>query len=77
MQFLSDLFVRCPECEGRRYQPHVLEIRWTEKSIHEVLEMTVTEAIRFFDSLRRGADRRVRCASSKKSGSVTSRSASR
>jgi len=48
MQFLSDLFVRCPECEGRRYQPHVLEVKLREKSIHDVLEMTVTQAIEFF-----------------------------
>ncbi|MGV3534100.1 MAG: excinuclease ABC subunit UvrA, partial [Chthoniobacteraceae bacterium] len=48
MQFLSDVFVRCPECEGMRYQPHILEIRLEGKSIHDVLEMTVTEAIRFF-----------------------------
>ena len=49
MQFLSDVFVRCPECEGRRYQPHVLKIHLDGKSIHEVLELTVTEAVKFFD----------------------------
>ncbi|MEQ1854496.1 MAG: excinuclease ABC subunit A, partial [Chthoniobacteraceae bacterium] len=49
MQFLSDVFVRCPECEGRRYQPHVLKIRLDGKSIHEVLELTVTEAVKFFE----------------------------
>ncbi|XHR30279.1 MAG: excinuclease ABC subunit UvrA [Chthoniobacteraceae bacterium] len=48
MQFLSDLFVRCPECDGKRYQPHVLRIRLRGKSISDVLEMTVTEAIAFF-----------------------------
>jgi excinuclease ABC subunit A len=55
MQFLSDVFVRCPECEGRRYQPHVLKIRVEGKSIHDVLELTVTEAVKFFD--KRGAKR--------------------
>ncbi|MDD5200318.1 MAG: excinuclease ABC subunit UvrA, partial [Terrimicrobiaceae bacterium] len=55
MQFLSDLFLRCPECEGRRYQPHVLKIRIGGKSIHDVLEMTVREAIEFFaDKERHG-----------------------
>jgi excinuclease ABC subunit A len=49
MQFLSDVFVRCPECEGRRYQPHVLKIRVEGKSIHDVLELTVTEAVKFFE----------------------------
>ena len=45
MQFLSDLFVTCPECEGRRYQPHALKIRVAGKSIHDVLEMTLDEAV--------------------------------
>src|SRR5438876_4983265 len=48
MQFLSDLYVRCAECEGRRFQPHVLKVQLHGKSIHEVLELTVTEAIQFF-----------------------------
>lgn len=48
MQFLSDLFLRCPECEGRRYQKRLLDIRLDGKSIHDVLEMTVAEAIPFF-----------------------------
>ena len=47
MQFLSDLYLRCPECEGRRFQPHVLKIRVRDRSIHDVLEMTVREAIAF------------------------------
>ncbi|MCE9612401.1 MAG: excinuclease ABC subunit UvrA [Chthoniobacter sp.] len=51
MQFLSDVFIRCPECEGKRYQAHVLEIRFAEKSIHDVLQLTVSEAIRFFSDL--------------------------
>ncbi|HYJ05575.1 MAG TPA: excinuclease ABC subunit A [Chthoniobacterales bacterium] len=48
MQFLSDLYVRCAECEGRRFQPHVLRVQVYGKSIHDVLEMTVSEAIQFF-----------------------------
>ena len=48
MQFLSDLYVRCAECEGKRFQPHVLKVRLHEKSIHDVLELTVSEAIQFF-----------------------------
>ncbi|MBX9742267.1 MAG: excinuclease ABC subunit UvrA [Chthoniobacterales bacterium] len=48
MQFLSDLFLRCPECDGRRYQQRVLNILYREKSIHDVLEMTAQEAIDFF-----------------------------
>ncbi len=51
MQFLSDLYVRCAECEGRRFQPHVLRVQLHGKTIHEILELTVTEAIRFFQKL--------------------------
>jgi excinuclease ABC subunit A len=51
MQFLSDVFIRCPECEGRRYQPHVLAIKVGGRSIHEVLELTVSAAIDFFQKL--------------------------
>src|SRR5213082_696813 len=48
MQFLSDLYVRCAECEGRRFQPHVLKIKLHGKSIHDILQFTVSEAIAFF-----------------------------
>ena len=51
MQFLSDLYVRCAECEGRRFQPHVLKVKLHGRSIHDLLEMTVSEAIEFFESL--------------------------
>ena len=48
MQFLSDLYVRCAECEGTRFQPHVLKIKLHGKSIHDLLELTVHEATQFF-----------------------------
>jgi excinuclease ABC subunit A len=48
MQFLSDLFVRCAECEGKRFQPHVLKVQLHGKSIHDLLKLTVSEAIAFF-----------------------------
>src|SRR5437763_3162524 len=48
MQFLSDLFVRCAECEGKRFQPHVLKVRLHGKSIHDLLKLTVSESIEFF-----------------------------
>src|SRR5437660_2522745 len=57
MQFLSDLFVRCAECEGKRFQAHVLKVRLHGKSIHDVLELTISEAIQFFAQIddERGA----------------------
>ena len=48
MQFLSDVYLRCPDCDGRRYRPEVLELRWRGKSVADVLEMTVSEALEFF-----------------------------
>jgi excinuclease ABC subunit A len=48
MQFLSDLYVPCAECEGKRFQPHVLKVQLHGKSIHDLLELTVSEAIQFF-----------------------------
>lgn len=51
MQFLSDLYVTCPECEGRRFQPHALRLKLEGKSIHDVLCLTVAEAVAFFAQL--------------------------
>ena len=48
MQFLSDLYVRCPECEGKRYARTTLEILLDNKSIHDILELTVDAALVFF-----------------------------
>ncbi|MES2594716.1 MAG: ATP-binding cassette domain-containing protein [Verrucomicrobiota bacterium] len=48
MQFLSDLFVTCPECEGKRYQPHALKVLLHGKSIHDVLGMTIEESVDYF-----------------------------
>jgi excinuclease ABC subunit A len=51
MQFLSDVFVRCPECEGTRYTREALEVKLGGCSVHDVLEMTVDRALGFFASL--------------------------
>ena len=48
MQFLSDVVLTCETCGGRRYQPDILEIRYQGKNIHEVLQMSVNEALEFF-----------------------------
>ncbi len=50
MHFLPDVFVECQECKGTRYSRETLEVRYRGKSIAEVLEMRVEEALRFFDS---------------------------
>ncbi len=48
MQFLSDVYLRCPECNGRRFRAEVLEVALAGKSIADVLDLTVSEAIGFF-----------------------------
>jgi excinuclease ABC subunit A len=48
MQFLSDIFVPCPICEGRRFKTEVLAIKWNGKSIADLLATTVSEAMVFF-----------------------------
>jgi excinuclease ABC subunit A len=48
MQFLADVFVPCDQCEGMRFKPQVLEVRYRGKTVHQVLEMTVREALTFF-----------------------------
>jgi excinuclease ABC subunit A len=51
MHFLPDVYVPCDVCQGRRYNRETLEIRYRGKNIHEVLEMTVEEASRFFQNV--------------------------
>ena len=48
MHFLPDVYMPCPECKGKRYNKEVLEITWRDKTIADVLEMSVEEALAFF-----------------------------
>jgi excinuclease ABC subunit A len=48
MQFLSDLYVTCPDCSGRRYKSSTLAFKYLGKSIHDILELTVEEAVGFY-----------------------------
>ncbi|MBZ5682360.1 MAG: excinuclease ABC subunit UvrA [Acidobacteriia bacterium] len=48
MQFLADVELICEECKGTRYKPQVMEVRYRGKNIHEVLNLTVKEALKFF-----------------------------
>jgi len=48
MQFLSDVYLRCPDCDGRRFRAEILEVKLRGVSIADVLEMTVSEALNFF-----------------------------
>lgn len=48
MQFMSDITIECEECHGMRFKPEILEVKYRDKNIYDVLEMTVDEAIKFF-----------------------------
>ena len=48
MQFMADVHLKCDECDGRRFKKEILDVRFAEKTIHDILEMTVEEAIIFF-----------------------------
>ena len=49
MQFLADVRLECDDCKGRRFKQEILEVRYQEKSIYDILSMTIEEALHFFD----------------------------
>ena len=53
MHFLPDVYVPCEVCEGKRYNRETLEVEYKGKNIYQVLEMTVEEAVGFFDNIPR------------------------
>ena len=50
MQFLADVFVPCDQCDGKRFKPQILEVKYRGRNIHQVLDLTVREALTFFSS---------------------------
>jgi len=53
MQFLSDVFVKCPVCEGRRFKNEVLQVKWKGFSIADILEMDISKAVEVFASQKK------------------------
>jgi excinuclease ABC subunit A len=51
MHFLADVYVRCDVCDGHRYNEQTLEVKYKEKNISDILNMTVEEALIFFDAI--------------------------
>ena len=51
MHFLPDVYVQCDVCKGRRYNRETLEVRFKDKNIHEILDMTVEEGVSFFSAV--------------------------
>ena len=51
MNFLSDVYVKCDVCKGKRYNRETLEVKYKGKTIADVLDMSIKEALEFFDSI--------------------------
>ncbi|MGM0636020.1 MAG: excinuclease ABC subunit UvrA [Bacteroidota bacterium] len=50
MQFMADVHLECDACEGKRFKKEVLEVQFEKKSIHDILSMTIDDAISFFET---------------------------
>ena len=61
MQFMADIYLTCENCDGKRFKQEVLEIKFREKNINDILNMTIDEAIDFFSSSQKpsAAERRI------------------
>jgi excinuclease ABC subunit A len=57
MHFLPTVYVTCETCGGKRFTKETLDIRYKKKNIHEILEMTIEEAVEFFESIPAVSDR--------------------
>jgi excinuclease ABC subunit A len=49
MQFIADIHLECESCKGKRYKDEILEVRYKDKNIHDILQMTINEALTFFE----------------------------
>ncbi|MDR1591741.1 MAG: excinuclease ABC subunit UvrA [Prevotellaceae bacterium] len=59
MQFMADLELECDACHGRRFKADVLEVRYLGKHIHDILEMTIDQAIAFFEKQNGNMEKRI------------------
>ncbi len=59
MQFMADLVLECEHCHGKRFKQDILEVEYKGKSIHDVLEMTINQAIEFFSEGNSSTEKRI------------------
>ena len=59
MQFMADITLVCESCNGKRFKDEILEVRYKGKNIHDLLEISVNEAIDFFSGTRSGPEKRI------------------
>ncbi len=59
MQFMADVILLCDNCKGKRFKDEVLDVKFNNKSIHDILEMTVNEAIEFFNNNKDSTTKKI------------------
>lgn len=59
MQFMADIHLLCESCKGKRFKDEILEITFKDKNIHDILEMTVNEAIDFFKGYQGNTEKKI------------------
>ena len=59
MQFMADIKLECESCHGKRFSPEVLEVEYEGQNIHDILEMTVTDALEFFGSKKGTTEKKI------------------
>jgi len=59
MQFMADIVLQCESCKGKRFKDDVLEVQYNGKNVYDILEMSVNEAIAFFEQTNKTAEKRI------------------
>ncbi len=59
MQFMADVILTCDHCKGHRFKDDILEVRYKEKNIYDILQMTVYEAIEFFSTKKTSSEEKI------------------
>jgi excinuclease ABC subunit A len=59
MQFMADVVLECDSCHGKRFKQEVLDVEYRSKTIYDVLELTIDEAISFFDTVKENQEKRI------------------
>lgn len=59
MQFMADVYLVCDECKGQRFKEEILEVKYRGKSIYDILEMTINEAVGFFSEANGSYERKI------------------
>ncbi len=59
MQFMANLILKCESCHGKRFKQDVLDVKYRGKNVHDILEMTISEAIEFFSAGEGNTEKRI------------------